>query len=63
MTIYKNTGSDRTTRAAIGERTVLAQGTEDAVYSVEFFAHDWSDWTVETVEENLHIIVTNWSSD
>lgn len=63
MTIYKNTGSDRATRAAIGERTVLTQGAEDAVYSVEFFAHDWSDWTGETVEENLHIIVTNWSSD
>ncbi len=63
MTVYKNTGADREMRAAIGERTVLGQGTEEAVYSVLFSGETEIAWTVEDVEEHLHIIVTDWSSE
>lgn len=63
LTIYKNTGSDRDTRSSIDGRTVLDMGDENAVYSVSIAEDSLSDWTVETVQENLHIITTNWSND
>lgn len=63
LTVFKNTGADRTTRSNVGSRVVLETAEEDAVYSVSLDENSLSGWTAETVQENLHIIVTNWSND
>lgn len=63
LTIYKNSGSDQYSRARQEGRTVLETGDQQATYSVALFDNEWSEWTAEDVQENLHIIVTNWSSD
>lgn len=62
LTIYKNTGTDRATRSAQGDRQVLEMGDETAVYSVQIRDNP-SHWTAQTVQENLHIITTNWSNE
>lgn len=63
LTIYKNTGTDRVSRSNSAGRTVLEMGEENAVYSVSISQDSLNDWTAETVQENLHIITTNWSNE
>lgn len=63
MTIYKNTGADRTRRSSLGGRSALDVGEEDASYAVSISGDALSGWTAETVQENLRIIVTNWAND
>lgn len=62
MVLYKNSGTDRVARAVLGNRMLLNTGSEDALYSVELDS-SLSEWTEEDVQENLHIIVTNWSNE
>ena len=63
MTIHKNTGADRKQRAGQEGRTNLGLDTEEATYCVEFAQNNWSDWTADTVKENMHIITTSWFND
>lgn len=63
LTIYKNTGTDRVRRSSMGGRTPLEIGDDNSVYSVSLTGDSLSGWTAETVQDNLRIIVTNWSND
>ncbi len=63
LTVYKNSGTDQESRSRMEGRTVLETVDENATYSVALFDNSQGDWTAEDVQKNLHIIVTNWSSD
>lgn len=63
LTIYKNSGIDQTKRSLLEGRTMLSTADREATYSTSLFDNPMCDWTAEDVQENLHIIVTNWSSD
>lgn len=63
LTIYKNTGTDRVSRSNSAGRSVLEMGEENAVYSVSVSQDSLDGWTAETVQDNLHIITTNWSNE
>lgn len=63
LTIHKNSGSDQYSRSRQEGRTVLETVDQQATYSVTLFDNERSQWTAEDVQDNLHIIVTNWSSD
>ena len=62
MAIYKNTGSNRITRAEIGQRQLL-QTDSDAAYSIELLDSAWDcglDNT--TAASRFHLILTDWST-
>lgn len=62
MTIYKNMGTNRITRAEIGQRLLL-QTDPEAAYSIELFDCDWNcglDYT--SAANQFHLILTDWSS-
>ncbi len=63
LTIYKNSGTNRTSRAVMGNRFMLADDG-DAIYSAELIESDWnSGLTEETVLERFQLILTDWSTD
>lgn len=63
LTIYKNTGTNRTSRATMGERFLLAE-EEEATYSAEFFACGWSCGLNEkSLPQRFHLIMNSWSTD
>lgn len=62
LTIYKNTGTNRESRATMGERFLLAQD-EEATYSAEFL-DGWScGLNSGMLAERFKLIVVNWSTD
>lgn len=66
LNIYKNTGTNRNSRATQGERFLLTSDTE-ATYSAELLTIQGSDWDcgldAKGVAERFHLIVTDWSTD
>ncbi len=63
LTIYKNTGSNRESRATMGERFLLTQDDE-ATYSAEFLDSAWNcGVNSRTLAERFRLIVTDWSTD
>ena len=65
LTIYKNTGTNRESRAVMGERFLLASDSE-ATYAAELFSGEGSwDSGLESkdIYERFRLIVTEWSAD
>lgn len=62
LTIYKNTGSNRESRATMGERFLLAQDSE-ATYSAEFLDGWDCGLSSSMLAERFRLIVTDWSTD
>jgi hypothetical protein len=63
LTIYKNTGTNRESRAVMGERFLLTED-DTATYSAEFFDCSWNcGLDKSTILDQFHLILTNWSSD
>lgn len=66
LNIYKNTGTNRNTRATQGERFLLTSDGE-ATYSAELLTIQGSDWDcgldAKGVAERFHLILTDWSTD
>ena len=61
LTIQKNTGSNRDSRATIGERFLLTQ-TADATYSAEFVDSGWScGLSRRELVERFKLILNDWS--
>ena len=63
LAIYKNTGSNRMSRAVEGNRILLNQDSS-ACYSLELLDSS-SEWSLSPgdLEESFHLILTDWSSD
>lgn len=66
LNIYKNTGTNRESRATQGERFLLTSDAE-ATYSAELLTIEGSSWScgldAKGVAERFHLIVTDWSTD
>ena len=62
MTIYKNMGTNRITRAEIGQRQLL-QTDSDAAYSIELLDCDWvCGLDYVSAASQFHLILTDWSA-
>ena len=66
LNIYKNTGSNRVTRATQGERFLLTSDSA-ATYSAELLTVQGSQWDcgldAKAVAERFHLILTDWSTE
>ena len=66
LNFYKNTGSNRNSRATQGERFLLATDSE-ATYSAELLTIQGSQFDcgldAKGVAERFHLILTDWSAD
>lgn len=63
LTIYKSTGTNRESRAVMGERFLLTQD-EEATYSAEFLDSGWyCGLSRSTLAERFKLILTDWSAD
>ncbi len=63
LAIYKNTGSNRESRATMGERFLLTEDG-DATYSAEFLDSDWEcGLNSGSLVERFKLIFTDWSTD
>ena len=62
LTIYKNTGTNRESRATMGERFLLAQD-EEATYSAEFLKGWQCGLSSSSLAERFKLIIVNWSTD
>ncbi|MPM00561.1 hypothetical protein SDC9_46787 [bioreactor metagenome] len=63
LVIYKLTGTDRLTRAAVGKRFVLLI-EKDAIYAAEFLPCSWDcGLDADGVRANFDLIRTDWSTN
>lgn len=62
LTIYKNTGTNRESRATMGERFLLAQD-EEATYSAEFLDGWQCGLSSGSLAERFKLIIVAWSTD
>lgn len=62
LTIYKNTGTNRESRATMGERFLLAQD-EEATYSAEFLDGWQCGLSSSSLAERFKLIIVAWSTD
>lgn len=63
LAIYKNTGSNRESRATMGERFLLTQDG-DATYSAEFLDGGWEcGLNSGSLVERFKLILTDWSTN
>jgi hypothetical protein len=63
MTIYRLSGSNAASRAALGGRTLLLSQDSNTAYAVEFSKDGWDcGLTAEQIQERFSLITAEWST-